>query len=487
MSESKAFTNATGAPVADNTNIVTAGPRGPALLQDIWLIEKLAQFDREVIPERRMHAKGWGAYGTFTVTHDITRFTRAKIFGAVGKQTPMFARFSTVAGERGAADAERDIRGTALKFYTEEGNWDIVGNNTPVFFFRDPLRFPDLNHAIKRDPRTGLRSADNNWDFWTLLPEALHQVTIVMSDRGIPKSFRHMHLFGSHTFSMINAANERVWVKFHFRTQQGIANLTDAEASALVANDRESHGRDLLNAIEAGDSPRWTMFIQVMTEAQAKTHKHNPFDLTKVWPKRDYPLIEVGVMELNRYPDNFFAEVEQAAFSPANIVPGIGFSPDKMLQARLFSYGDTQRYRLGVNFNHIPVNAPKCPFQSYHRDGQMRADGNLGGTLSFHPNSAGLWSNQPDFDEPPMPVDGDGAHWDHRVDDDHWEQPGNLFRNMTPAQQKVLFENTARAMGDARPHIKRLHVENCMRADPAYGTGVARALGMEFLPPATAQ
>jgi catalase len=227
--------NATGAPVADNTNILTAGPRGPALLQDIWLIEKMAHFDREVIPERRMHAKGWGAYGTFTVTHDITRYTKAEIFSEIGKQTPMFARFSTVAGERGAADAERDIRGAALKFYTEEGNWDIVGNNTPVFFFRDPLRFPDLNHAVKRDPRTGLRSADNNWDFWTLLPEALHQVRIVMSDRGIPKSFRQMHLFGSHTFSMINVANERIWVKFHFRTQQGIANLTDAEAEALVA------------------------------------------------------------------------------------------------------------------------------------------------------------------------------------------------------------------------------------------------------------
>ena len=402
MSETKRFTNATGSPVADNTNIMTAGRRGPALLQDIWLIEKLAHFDREVIPERRMHAKGWGAHGTFTVTHDISRYTKAKIFSKIGKQTPMFVRISTVAGERGAADAERDIRGTALKFYTEEGNWDIVGNNTPVFFFRDPLRFPDLNHAIKRDPRTGLRSADNNWDFWTQLPEALHQVTIIMSDRGIPKSFRNMHLFGSHTFSMINAANERVWVKFHFRTQQGIANLTDAEAEALVAKDRESNGRDLLNAIDAGNFPRWTLFIQVMTEDQAKTHRHNPFDLTKVWPKAEYPLIEVGVMELNRYPDNYFAEVEQAAFSPANIVPGIGFSPDKMLQGRLFSYGDTQRYRLGINFNHIPVNAPKCPFQSYHRDGKMRTDGNLGGTLTYNPNSAGLWDNQPDFAEPPL-------------------------------------------------------------------------------------
>jgi catalase len=482
MSKTKRFTNATGAPVADNTNIMTAGRRGPALLQDIWLIEKMAHFDREVIPERRMHAKGWGAYGTFTATHDISRYTKAKIFSEIGKQTPMFARFSTVAGERGAADAERDIRGFSMKFYTEDGNWDIVGNNTPVFFFRDPLRFPDLNHAIKRDPRTGLRSADNNWDFWTLLPDAFHQVTITMSDRGIPKSFRHMHGYGSHSFSMLNAANQRVWVKFHFRTQQGIQNLTDAEAAALVAGDRESHGRDLLNAIEAGDFPRWTLFIQVMTEAQAKTHRHNPFDVTKVWPQAEYPLIEVGVMELNRYPENYFAEVEQAAFSPANIVPGIGFSPDKMLQARLFSYGDTQRYRLGVNFNHIPVNAPVCPFHSYHRDGKMRTDGNLGGTLNYHPNSAGLWDNQPDFAEPPLALEGDAAHWDHRVDDDHWEQPGNLFRKMTSQQQQVLFENTARAMGDAKLHIKERHVANSAKADPAYGAGVAKALGIKFKP-----
>jgi len=473
------MTHATGAPVADNVNIMTAGPRGPALLQDLWLIEKMAHFDREVIPERRMHAKGWGAYGTFTVTQDISRYTKAKLFAQVGKTAPMFARFSTVAGERGAADAERDIRGFALKFYTEEGNWDVVGNNTPVFFFRDPLRFPDLNHAIKRDPRTGLRSADNNWDFWSLLPEALHQVTIVMSDRGIPKSFRHMHGFGSHTFSMINAANERVWVKFHFRTQQGIQNLTDREAAALIASDRETHGRDLHDAIGRGDFPRWTMFIQVMTDAQARTHRHNPFDLTKVWPKADYPLIEVGVMELNRWPDNYFAEVEQAAFSPANVVPGIGFSPDKMLQARLFSYGDTQRYRLGVNFNHIPVNAPKCPFQSYHRDGAMRTDGNLGATPNYWPNSKGVWiDHDPRLAEPPLEWSGAAAHWDHRADEDHYEQPGNLFRKMTPAQQRVLFENTARAMGDARLEVKRRHIANCTKADAAYGAGVAMALGL---------
>jgi catalase len=317
------LTHATGTPVTDNLNIQTAGPRGPALLQDIWLIEKLAHFDREVIPERRMHAKGSGAYGTFTVTHDISRYTKARIFAAVGKQTPMFARFSTVAGERGAADAERDIRGFALKFYTEEGNWDVVGNNTPVFFFRDPLRFSDLNHAIKRDPRTGLRSAENNWDFWTLLPEALHQVTIVMSERGIPRSFRHMHGFGSHTYSFINANNERIWVKFHFRTRQGIENLTDAEAEALVGKDRETHQRDLFGSIEAGHFPRWTLFIQVMSDAQAKAFPFNPFDLTKIWPKAQFPLIQVGFFELNRNPENFFAEVEQAAFSPANVVPAL--------------------------------------------------------------------------------------------------------------------------------------------------------------------
>lgn len=472
------LTSAAGVPVADNTNIMTAGPRGPALLQDVWLIEKLAHFDREVIAERRMHAKGWGAYGTFTVTGDITRYTRAKLFSEIGKKTELFVRFSSVAGERGAADAERDIRGFAVKFYTEEGNWDLVGNNTPVFFFRDPLRFPDLNHAIKRDPRTGLRSADNNWDFWTLLPEALHQVTVVMSERGLPKSFRHMHGFGSHTFSLINADRERVWVKFHFRTQQGVENLSDAEAAAIVANDRESHGRDLFIAIEQGQFPRWTLFIQVMSEAQARIHKHNPFDLTKVWPKGEYPLIPVGEMELNRNQQNYFAEIEQSAFSPANVVPGIGFSPDKMLQARLFSYADAQRYRLGVNFNQIPVNAPQCPHMSYHRDGAMRTDGNLGAAKSYHPNSDGLWANQPDFSEPHIAIEGEAAHWDHRVDDDHWEQPGDLFRTMTPGQQRLLFENTARALGDAAQHIKQRHVDNCTRADPAYGAGVANALGL---------
>jgi catalase len=472
----KRLTTEFGAPVVDNQNIQTAGPRGPALLQDVWFFEKLAHFDREVIPERRMHAKGAGAHGTFTVTHDITRYTRAKIFAGIGKQTPMFARFSTVAGERGAADAERDIRGFALKFYTEEGNWDLVGNNTPVFFMRDPLKFPDLNHAIKRDPRTGLRSAQSNWDFWTQLPEALHQVTIVMSDRGIPRTFRHMHGFGSHTYSFINARNERYWVKFHFRTQQGIENLTDAEAQALVGTDRETSHRDLYESIERKAFPRWTLYVQIMPEAEAATYHVNPFDLTKVWPKKDYPLIEVGVMELNRNVDNFFAEVEQAAFSPATIVPGISFSPDKMLQGRLFSYSDAQRYRLSVNYSQIPINAPKCPFHSYHRDGLMRVDGNGGGATPYEPNTRGEWQEQPDFREPPLAIEGMADHWNHRTDDDYYSQPGALFRSMTPAQQQTLFDNTARAMRGTSEAVQATHIDNCAKADTAYGAGVAEAL-----------
>jgi catalase len=479
MSKTTRLTHATGAPVVDNINIQTAGPRGPALLQDVWLTEKLAHLNREVIPERRMHAKGSGAHGVFTVTKDISRYTKAQLFSEIGKQTPVFVRFSTVAGERGAADAERDIRGFSVKFYTEEGNWDVVGNNTPVFFFRDPLRFPDLNHAVKRDQRTGLRSAESNWDFWTLLPEALHQITIVMSDRGIPRSYRHMHGFGSHTYSMINADYQRVWVKFHFRTQQGILNLSDEEAAAVIGADRESHGRDLLGAIEAGEFPRWLLCIQVMTEEQARKHVHNPFDLTKIWPKADYPLIEVGVLELNRNPDNYFAEVEQSAFSPANIVPGIGYSPDRMLQARLFAYGDAQRYRLGVNFNQIPVNKPQCPFHSYHRDGTMRTDGNLGAEASIWPNSQGLWADSNEAGEPPLLLDGAADHWDHRADDDHWEQPGKLFRLMTPAQRETLFENTARQLRGASTAAQQRHIDNCRKADAEYGTGVARALGLK--------
>jgi catalase len=480
----KKLTTAAGAPVPDNQNTMTAGPRGPALLQDVWFLEKLAHFDREVIPERRMHAKGSGAFGTFTVTHDITRYTKAKIFSEIGKKTDMFARFSTVAGERGAADAERDIRGFAMKFYTEEGNWDLVGNNTPVFFLRDPLKFPDLNHAVKRDPRTNMRSSKNNWDFWTSLPEALHQVTIVMSDRGIPASYRHMHGFGSHTFSFINAKQERHWVKFIFRTQQGIKNLTDAEAAAIIANDRESHQRDLFEAIERGDFPRWKLYVQIMPEKDAATVPYNPFDLTKVWPHKDYPPIEVGVVELNRNPENYYADVEQAAFNPANVVPGISFSPDKMLQGRLFSYGDAQRYRLGVNHMQIPVNAPRCPVHGYHRDGAMRVDGDYGGTLGYEPNSYEQWQEQAEFRDPPLAISGAADHWNHREDPDYYSQPGALFRLMTKAQQQALFENTARSISGAPEEIQARHIANCTKADRAYGAGVRAAL--EALQPAMA-
>lgn len=477
MSDKK-LTTAFGAPVPNNQHVLTAGPRGPMLLQDAWFLEKLAHFDREVIPERRMHAKGSGAFGHFTVTHDITKYTKAALFSEVGKKTEIFSRFSTVAGERGAADAERDIRGFAVKFYTEQGNWDLVGNNTPVFFLKDPLKFPDLNHAVKRDPYTNMRSANNNWDFWTNLPEALHQVTITMSDRGIPFSYRHMHGFGSHTYSFINNDSQRFWVKFHFITQQGIKNLTDEEAAAIVANDRESHQRDLLESIDRGDFPRWTLAVQIMEEKDAETYKVNPFDLTKVWSHKDYPLIEVGVMELNRNPDNYFADVEQAAFAPTTIVPGIGFSPDKMLQGRLFSYGDAHRYRLGVNHSQIPVNAPRCPVNSFHRDGAMRVDGNNGRTLGYQPNSYKTWEEQPDFAEPPLAINGDAAHYDHSIGDDPFAQAGDLFRLMPHDEQIRLFENTARAMFGVEEQIKLRHICNCFRADPAYGMGIATALGI---------
>ena len=467
-----------GAPVPNNQDSMTAGPRGPVLMQDVWYMEKMAHFDREVIPERRMHAKGSGAFGTFTVTHDITRYTKAAIFSHVGKKTEMFARFSTVAGERGAADAERDIRGFALKFYTEEGNWDLVGNNTPVFFFRDPMKFPDLNHAVKRDPRTNLRSPNTNWDFWTSLPEALLQVTIIMGDRGIPSSYRHMHGFSSHAYSFISKDNKRTWVKFHFRSQQGIKNLTDKEAGIVVGMDRESHQRDLYEAIEQGKFPKWTMYVQLMTEDQARAMQTNPFDLTKMWHKKDFPLLPVGEFELNRNPANYFAEVEQAAFNPASVVPGISFSPDRMLQGRLFSYGDAQRYRLGVNHAQIPVNSPKGVDHphSYHRDGAMRVDGNAGSELHYEPNSYGNWQEAAEHELPLE--DGGGIYrYDFREDDhDYYTQPGELFRAMTPEQQQVLFENTARNMGDSTLQIKHRHIFRCYQADPDYGKGVADAL-----------
>lgn len=472
------LTNATGTPIGNNQNSLTFGPRGPMLLQNTWFLEKLAHFDRERIPERVVHAKGSGAYGVFTVTNDITKYTKAKIFGKVGKKTPCFFRFSTVAGERGAADAERDPRGFAMKFYTEEGNWDLVGNNTPVFFVRDPLKFPDFIHTQKRDPKTNLRSATNAWDFWSLHPESLHQVTITMSDRGIPKSYRHMHGFGSHTFSFINNKNERFWVKFHLKTMQGIENLTNEEAGAIIANDRESHQRDLFENIEKRNFPRWRMCVQIMPEAEAKTYRFHPFDLTKTWSQKDYPLIEVGIVELNKNPENYFAEVEQAAFNPANIVPGIGYSPDKMLQGRLFSYGDTQRYRLGINHTQLPVNAPKCPFHTTLRDGYMQ-NGSYGSMINYNPSSLPGYQEDPNAREPKLDLsklEKETAvyDWDFREEDsDYYTQPGDLYRLLSAEEKERLCQNIKAAMEGVPTEIKKRQIEHFTKADPAYGKRVA--------------
>ncbi|EGI0921493.1 catalase [Salmonella enterica subsp. enterica serovar 1,4,[5],12:i:-] len=472
----KKLTTSSGAPVVDNNNVLTAGRHGPMLLQDVWFLEKLAHFDREVIPERRMHAKGSGAYGNFTVTHDITKYTRAKIFSEIGKKTPLIVRFSTVAGERGAADAERDIRGFAIKFYTEEGNWDLVGNNTPVFYLRDPLKFPDLNHVVKRDPHTNLRNLVYKWDFFSQLPEAFHQLTIDFSDRGLPKSYRYMHGFGSHTFSFINADNKRFWIKFHFRSEQGIVNLMDEEAEKLIGKDRESSQRDLFEAIERGDFPRWKMQIQVMPEEEAAKALYNVFDLTKVWPHSDYPLLDVGFLELNHNPDNYFAEVEQLAMNPANVVPGIGFSPDKMLQGRLFSYGDAHRYRLGVNHHQIPVNAPRCPFHNYHRDGAMRVDGNSGNGATYEPNSFGLFQEQPDFSEPELTVDGAAAHWNHREDTDYYSQPRALFNLLSEEEHQRIYTRIAAELSQVPEDIQKRALHHFEQIHPDYSEGIIHAL-----------
>jgi catalase len=484
MADPKTLTTSAGAPISDNQNAQTAGPRGPVLMQDYQLIEKLAHQNRERIPERTVHAKGWGAFGTFTVTQDITRYTRAKMFSEIGKHTRMLARFSTVAGEQGAADAERDVRGFALKFYSEEGNWDLVGNNTPVFFIRDPYKFPDFIHTQKRHPRSNLRSPTAMWDFWSLSPESLHQVTILMSDRGLPQSVRHMNGYGSHTYSFLNKDGERFWVKFHFKTQQGHRFWTNAEAEQVVGRTRESTQEDLYGAIESGDFPKWTLFVQVMPEADAEKTPYNPFDLTKVWPHGDYPLIEVGVMELNRNPENYFAEIEQAAFSPSNIVPGIGFSPDKMLQARIFSYADAHRYRLGTHYEALPVNAPKCPVHHYHKDGPMRFFENFQSNPDayYEPNSMGGPQQDARYAEPPLKISGDADRYDHRAGNDDYTQPGNLFRLMTPDAQQRLFNNIAAAMQGVPEEIVRRQLAHFAKADPAYGAGVAKTLGIADAP-----
>jgi len=469
-------TTAAGIAMGSNEHSLTAGKRGPLLVQDWQLFEKHAHFNRERIPERVVHAKGSAAFGTFRLTKDLSAYTKADALSGVGKQTPVFLRFSTVAGERGAADAERDVRGFALKFYTEEGNWDLVGNNTPVFFVRDPYKFPDFIRTQKRDPRSNLRNPTAMWDFWSLHPESLHQVTILFSDRGIPKSYRHVNGYGSHTYSFINESGERFWVKFHFKTKQGIECLTEAEAAQIIASDRESHQRDLFDSIERGDHPSWRVCVQIMPEAEAEKTAYDPFDLTRVWPHGDYPLIEIGELTLDRNPDNYHAEVEQSAFSPANMVPGIGPSPDKMLQFRLFSYADAHRYRLGVNYESLPVNKPKCAVHSYHRDGQMRFDGNGGGSVNYEPNSLGGPQPDPKFNEPPTHLHGPVDRYGHEDRVGDFKQPGDLFRLMTGEQQQRLCESIAGTMVDVPDHIVARQMAHFHQADPAYGKGVEDAL-----------
>ncbi len=469
------LTTSAGIPVGDNQNSLTAGPRGPLLVQDWQLFDKHAHFNRERIPERVVHAKGSGAYGALKITKDISAYTKAKClqFGAISEG---FLRFSTVAGEKGAADAERDVRGFALKVYTEEGNWDVVGNNTPVFFVRDPYKFPDFIHTQKRDPKSNLRNPTAMWDFWSQSPESLHQITILMSERGLPRSYRHMNGYGSHTYSFINDADERFWVKFHFKTMQGIDCMSEAESTRIVGEDRESHQRDLFSAIEAGDHPKWRFCVQIMPESDADTLDYDPFDLTKVWPHADYPLIEVGVLELNRNPANYFAETEQVAFSPANVVPGISHSPDKMLQFRIFSYADAQRYRLGANHESLPVNQPRCPVHNYHRDGPMRFDGNGGGSVNYEPNTAGGPSDDPRYKEPPMAISGDADRYNHRDGNDDYSQAGDLFRLMTEDQRELLMDTIAGAMQGVPKEIVLRQIGHFMEADPDYGAGILKRM-----------
>ena len=472
------LTTASGAPVPDNQNTLTAGPRGPALLQDVHLIEKLQHFNRERIPERVVHAKGSGAYGTFTVTGDISRFTKAKLLEKVGKTTEVFVRFSTVGGEKGSADTERDPRGFAMKFYTEEGNWDLVGNNTPMFFIRDPIKFPDFIHTQKRNPQNNMKSPAMMWDFWSLNPESLHQVTMLFSDRGTPDGYRHMDGFGSHTYSMINSAGTRVFCKWHLKTQQGIRNLLPEDATRLAGTDPDHAQRDLFNAIAAGNFSRWNVFVQIMTEADAARYHINPFDLTKVWPHKDYPRIPVGVLELNRNPVNYHAEVEQAAFSPGNVVPGLGFSPDKMLQGRLFAYHDAQLYRVGTNHQYLPVNAARCPVNHQQRDGAMSFNGNFGSAHNYDPSTvAGAPTQNPAYREPPLPLPAEPAdRYDHRVDEDYYSQAGALYRLVPAAEKDRLTTNIARAMHGIPAHIVDRQLQHFAKADPEYGRQVTEKL-----------
>ncbi|MEM6631092.1 MAG: catalase [Bacteroidota bacterium] len=473
------LTTSAGAPVGNNQNSLTVGSRGPVLLQDYQLIEKLAHHNRERIPERIVHAKGWGAKGIFTVTKDIRQYTSAKVFEEVGKQTPLIARFSTVAGEMGSADAERDVRGFALKFYTEEGNWDMVGNNTPVYFIRDGYKFPDLIRSQKRHPRTNLRSAQAMWDFLSLVPESLHQVTILMSDRGIPAGPQYMNGYGSHTYSFWNEKRERFWVKFHFKTLQGHRHFTDAEAATVIGQTRESYQEALFHSIEKREFPKWRFYIQVMTEQEAERTPYNPFDLTKVWPHGDFPLQEVGEFVLNENPANYFAEIEQVAFSPSNVVPGIGFSPDKVLQARIFAYADAHRYRLGTHYEALPVNAPKSPRSHYHKDGSMRffENNEKSPDTYYEPNSFGGPKADQSVEEPPLRTFGEAGRYKNE-DWDDYSQAGNLFRLLNESQRNRLFANIATSMHGVPKKIIERQLVHFYKADIGYGEGVKQALEM---------
>ena len=479
MDERPMLTTEAGAPVADNQHSQTAGPGGPVLMQDHHLIEKLAHFNRERIPERVVHARGSGAYGVFEVTEDVSPYTKARFLSEVGKKTEVFVRFSTVAGGRGSADAVRDPRGFAVKFYTEDGNYDLTGNNTPIFFIRDPLKFPDFIHSQKPDPYTNRQEPDNVWDFFSLSPEATHMFTWLFGDRGIPASYRHMDGFGSHTFQWTNATGEQFFVKYHFKTDQGIECLTAEEAAKLAGDAPDSHQIDLLQAIDRGDYPSWTLKVQIMTAAEARTYRFNPFDVTKVWPYADHPLRVVGKLTLNRNPDNYFADVEQAAFNPAHFVPGIGPSPDKMLQGRLFAYGDAHRYRLGASHTQLPVNAPRATSAAnYHRDGAMRADGNFGKAKNYEPNS---YSGPAETGAPlyaGLATDGPSGsyEWDGREGDD-FVQAGALYRVMDEAARARLVSNIAGGLAQvSRDDVVERSIAHFEKADPEYGARVREAV-----------
>ncbi|WP_409302605.1 catalase KatA [Peribacillus sp. SCS-155] len=472
------LTTSWGAPVGDNQNSQTAGQRGPTLIQDVHLLEKLAHFNRERVPERVVHAKGAGAHGYFEVTNDVSKFTKANFLSEVGKRTPMFIRFSTVAGELGSADTVRDPRGFAVKFYTEDGNYDLVGNNTPVFFIRDAIKFPDFIHTQKRDPKTHLKNPTAVWDFWSLSPESLHQVTILMSDRGIPATLRHMHGFGSHTFKWVNEQGEGVWVKYHFKTEQGVKNLDVNLAAKIAGENPDYHTEDLFNAIENGDFPAWKLYVQIMPMEDANTYRFDPFDVTKVWSQKDYPLIEVGRMVLNKNPENYFAEVEQATFSPGAFVPGIEASPDKMLQGRLFAYSDAHRYRVGANHNALPINRPKSEVSNYQRDGQMRFDSNGGGSVYYEPNSFGGPKETPENKPAALEIHGyaDSVAYDHN---DHYTQAGDLYRLLSEEERARLVENIVAAMKPVTfEEIKLRQIQHFYKADPEYGTRIAEGLGL---------